>query len=339
MKKIINTKLRRWIFQLAFLALLLIIVAVASLCIGSTVVPLKKIFSLIWEGKQGTEYSILVDLRLPRILLGFAAGGGLSLAGVLLQGMFRNPLVEPYTLGISGGAALGVCINIVFGFRTSLGGFSMPLSGFLGAVSIIVAVYFLSTRKGILKIQGLLLTGVMISFITSSLIMLLMSISKTEELQSIIFWIMGSLEEPNNELIWLIIFVSLLCLVISTLLSVRLNAMSLGEEDAGHLGIDTESTKRYLFILASVLTGCCVSVTGVIGFVGLAVPHFVRMFVGEDHRILVVSSFLSGAIFLIACDTLARTVISPLELPVGVITGLLGGIVFIYILSKRGVEL
>jgi iron complex transport system permease protein len=179
----------------------------------------------------------------------------------------------------------------------------------------------------------------MISFIASSFIMLLMAISRAEDLQGIIFWIMGSLEEPKWSLIRLALAVALGGLVFSYFLSVKLNALALGEEDARHLGIDTDATKRYLFIIASLITGCCVSITGIIGFVGLAVPHFVRMFVGQDHRILLISSFLTGAIFLIISDTIARTIILPLELPVGVVTGIIGGIIFVYALTKRGVEL
>jgi iron complex transport system permease protein len=334
-----RTKAVTWMTWVLVLTGILLAVSIVSLCIGTTAIPLKKILPLLFSTREGVEYSILVDLRLPRILLGIAVGGGLSLAGVLLQGMFRNPLVEPYTLGISGGAALGVCLNIVLGFRDSLSGFSMPLSGFIGAMLVILAVYFLSARKGILKVQGLLLTGVMISFIASSFIMLMMAISRAEDLQGIVFWIMGSLEEPKASLIQLAIGVSLLGLVLSYFLCVRLNALALGEEEARHLGIDTETTKRYLFIIASMVTGCCVAVTGIIGFVGLAVPHFVRMFVGQDHRILLISAFLSGGIFLILSDTIARTIIRPLELPVGVVTGIIGGIIFVYALTRRGIEL
>jgi iron complex transport system permease protein len=248
-------------------------------------------------------------------------------------------LVEPYTLGISGGAALGVCLNIVLGLNRTLGIFSLPLFGFLGAILIILLVYSLSIKRGTLRIQGLLLTGVMISFISSSLIMLIMAVSRVEDLHGIIFWIMGSLEEPNWFLIKLAVLVPIFGLIISYFFCLDLNAFSLGEEEALHLGVDTERTKRLLFILASLLTGCSVSIAGIIGFVGLVVPHFVRMFVGSDHRILLISSFLSGAIFLIFCDTLSRTVISPLELPVGVITGILGGSLFVYALSKKQVAL
>ena len=164
--------------------------------------------------------------------------------------------------------------------------------------------------------------------------MLIMAVCRAEDLHGIIFWIMGSLEEPSWFLIKLALIVSVICLVVSYFFAVDLNAMSAGEEEALHLGLNVERTKRLLFLLASLMTGLSVSVAGVIGFVGLVVPHFLRMFVGGDHRVLLVTSFLSGGIFLILCDTLARTIISPIELPVGVITGILGGIIFVYALSR-----
>jgi iron complex transport system permease protein len=216
-----------------------------------------------------------------------------------------------------------------------VGVLSLPLSGFFGAISVVFFLYFLSTRRGILKIHNLLLYGVMISFISSSLIMLIMAVSRVEDLHGIIFWMMGSLEEPSGFLIRLTFILSILGLVLSYIFSIPLNALSVGEEEALHLGIDVEKTKRFLFILASVLTGVSVSVAGMIGFVGLVVPHFVRIFIGRDHRVLLLGSFLCGSSFLILCDTLARTIITPSELPVGVITGILGGSLFIYALGKK----
>lgn len=324
----------RWIFWISVLCCLSLGISLFSLCTGSISISLKKILEVVFEGKGSTEYSIIFDIRLPRIILGFAVGGALSLAGVILQGMFRNPLVEPYTLGISGGAAVGVCLNVVLRLSGSFGALSLPLCGFLGALSVVVLVYSLSVKGGILKMQGLLLTGVMISFISSSLVMLIMAVARTEDLHGIVFWIMGSLEEPNSALISASLFVSVAGLIASYLFCVPLNALALGEDDAAHLGINVEMVKRLLFVLASVLIGFSVSVAGIIGFVGLVVPHFVRMLVGRDHRILLAGSFLGGAAFLILCDTLARTIIAPVELPVGVITGLVGGSVFVFMKGK-----
>jgi len=325
-----------WLGWVLFLTALLVIVALFSLGVGAVHIPLQKVLILLTKGKGTPEYTILFAMRLPRILLGLAVGGGLAIAGVMLQGMFRNPLVEPYTLGISGGAALGVAVTIVTGGVGCLGLASLPISGFLGAAGIMAAVYCLSTRGGAMRLSRLLLIGVMMSFIASSLIMLIMAITRTEDLHGIIFWIMGSLEEPDTSLIRAMLFISLGGLIVSLLFSVDLNAFSLGEEEAFHLGVPVERLKKILFLLASFITGCCVSVTGIIGFVGLVIPHLMRLLVGGDHRILIPTSYLAGAIFLILCDTLARVAMAPVELPVGVITGLVGGALFIYALSRRG---
>ena len=317
------------------LALAVVIISAWSLSCGPAAIPLKRLLALISAGASGSEQSIIFDIRLPRILLGLAVGGALSLAGVILQGMFRNPLVEPYTLGISGGAALGVCLNIVFKLHYVLGFFSLPLFGFLGAALVISLVYALALKKGSLRIQNLLLIGVMISFISSSLIMLIMALARGRDLYTIIFWIMGSLQQSSWLLIKGLLLVSVLGLVLAYLFCHHLNALSLGEEQALHLGINIERTKRTLFILASLLTGFSVAAAGIIGFVGLVVPHFVRMFSGENHRLLLVGSFFCGAGFLVFSDTIARTIIAPAELPVGVVTGILGGSLFIYALTKR----
>lgn len=328
-------RLISWLSLIAFLITILFGVSLLSLCTGSAAIPLKNIWSIALFGKGTTEYSILFDLRLPRIILGFAVGGGLSLAGVILQGLFRNSLVEPYTLGISGGAALGVALSIILGWHSTLGLLILPISGFSGAGIIVIALYILSMRRGRMRMQGLLLMGVMISFISSSLIMLIMSVSRAETFQQIIFWMMGCLEESNWSLIRLAVYISLFGLLISFFFAIPLNALSLGEEEALHLGVDIEKSKRILFLIASLLTGFSVSVAGVIGFVGLVIPHLLRLFVGQDHRILLITSFLVGGSFLILCDTLARTIISPCELPVGVITGIFGGSLFIYLLNKK----
>jgi len=330
-----KSKLIRWAVWTVILSFLLFMVSILALSIGTGGIFFKKIIFLIFNGEGSPEYSILFDIRLPRVMLGLAIGGALGLSGVILQGLFRNPLVEPYTLGVSAGAALGVCLDIVFKLEQNLGILSLPFSGFLGAVLIILILYSLSIKKGILRIQGLLLIGVMLSFIVSSLIMLIMAVSRIEDLYGIVFWVMGSLKETNFFLIKLALGVSILGLVASYFFCHALNAISLGEEEALNLGINVERTKRLLFILTSLLTGFSVSVGGIIGFVGLLVPHFVRLLLGNDYRILLVGCFLTGAIFMILCDTLARVIISPLELPVGVITGILGASIFIYTFTKK----
>lgn len=324
----------RWITCVVFLLVMLAIVSMISLCVGAAGISFKKTILTLFSSSYNNESSILFDIRFPRIILGFAVGGALSLAGVILQGMFRNPLVEPYTLGISGGAALGVSVGISLKL-TVFHNITLPLLGFVGAMSIIVIIYLLSINKGILNIQGFLLMGVMISFICSSLVMLIMATSHVKDLHAIVFWVMGSLDEPQMSLIKIMFVVSILGLLISYFFSSDLNALFIGEEEAQHLGIRVEKTKKNLFFVASFLTGTSVAVSGIIGFVGLVVPHFVRLFFGSDYRFLLITSYLVGACFLIICDTIARTIIAPLELPVGVITGILGGSIFIYVLSKK----
>jgi iron complex transport system permease protein len=318
-----------------FFTLLLIAAAIGAMLLsfstGEIRIPMSDIPRLLGD-KESMEYSVLMFLRLPRTLLGFAIGGGLSLAGAILQGIYRNPLVEPYTLGISGGASLGITFVIVAGLHL-LNILFLPLAGFIGAFVTIFLVYTLSMRRGTLSINRMLLIGVMISFIASSLMMFLMSIANPNDIHGIVFWIMGSLNESNPLMIWGITLLSVVCLLVSYLFVVPLNALRLGEEKARYLGINANATIRILFIITSLLTGACIAVAGIIGFVGLVIPHIVRLWVGTDYRIMLITSFLSGSIFLILCDVVARTIISPHELPIGVITGIVGGIVFIVLLS------
>ncbi|MCK5162449.1 MAG: iron ABC transporter permease [Desulfobacula sp.] len=334
-----QNRLKQWSILLILLMIILIFVSLLSLCVGSAGIGLKNIPHILFSGQESAEHSILLGIRLPRIILGLSIGGALSLAGALLQGVFKNPLVEPYTLGISGGASLGVCLNILFKFYSKIGIIAYPLSGFLGASLVIFLVYSLNNKTNNIKSNRMLLTGVMISYVASSLVMLLMAISKSDDLQNIVLWIMGSLDEPNTVLIKMALFGSLAGLVISYFFCFDLNALLLGEDEAANLGVNTTRTKKYLFIIASFLTGLSVSVAGIIMFAGLIVPHFMRMIAGPDHRILLISSFLAGAAFLVLCDVIARVIISPLELPVGVITGIIGGIVFIWALSRKQVTL
>lgn len=327
-----KTKYIKWLLFLAGLILLLLVSVVISLSSGEVKVSLTQLPEIL-TNKTGIEYMVLTKIRIPRLVLAIAVGGSLSLSGAILQGIYRNPLVEPYTLGISGGAALGVAIAIVFGLNT-VSFISLPLFGFAGALLTLFVVYFLSVKRGGLSINSMLLIGVMVSFVASSAMMFLMSITTTDNLQSIVFWVMGSLDESNNLLIKIAIYSSLAGLLLTYFFAQPLNALRLGEVKAKHLGINTNITIKLLFFVASLLTGIAVAVAGVIGFVGLVIPHLVRLVIGNDYRILIAGSFLGGSIFLILCDTIARTIISPNELPIGVITGFAGGLVFIVVLSR-----
>ena len=328
-------KHRKWLVSVVLLFVLLIFSMLFSLSIGDMDISIFEIVSIL-KSKEGIEYAVLKNIRIPRTILAFSVGGALSLAGAMLQGVYRNPLVEPYTMGISGGAALGITLCIVLGIHLQFSALALPLFGFVGAFGAIFLVYALSTKKHReVNIHRMLLIGVMVSFIASSVKLFFMSVTSSDNITSIVFWIMGSLNEPNRLLIYVSLISSILGLVISYFYVVPLNALRIGEVKAKHLGVKTVGSIKVLFIVASVITGISVSVAGIIGFVGLIIPHIVRNTIGSDYRVLLISSFLGGGVFLVLSDILARTIISPNELPIGVITGMLGGLVFIIILSKK----
>lgn len=328
-------KYSKWLLFLLALLLLLLIVVIMALCIGEVNYSPGEVVRILLGKEEDIRTEILWKLRLPRIFLGLIVGGALSLAGAILQGIFRNPLVEPYTLGISGGASVGVALVIVFSLEMAWGSLTLPFAGFLGALITVLVVYVIAMRRHAIRISTLLLTGVMISFISSSLMMLMISMARTDKLQGVMFWIMGGLNETNISLIGIVGIITLIVLLLACGYAPTLNAMRLGMERAVQLGVNTEKSVRLLFLFSSLLTGICVSVAGMIGFVGLIIPQLVRYIVGTDYRILLIGSFLGGGIFLVLCDILARVVISPNELPIGVVTGIIGGIIFIGVMTAR----
>ena len=330
-------KYLKWILLIVTLLLLVIGAALLSLLSGDMKIPLSNIPSIL-ASKNGLEYAVITQIRWPRIIMAFSVGGALSLTGAILQGIYRNPLVEPYTLGISGGAALGVSIIIFFGLHQTMSVSLLPIAGFIGAAITIFLVYFLSLKRGAVSINRMLLIGVMISFVASSSMMFLMSITTADNMHGIVFWMMGSLDEPNSLLIKIVFYSAMSGLLIAYLFTQPLNALRLGEEKARHLGINSTVTLRILFVVSSLLAGICVAVAGVIGFVGLIIPHIIRSLIGSDYRVLLLSSFLGGSLFLMLSDVIARTIIAPNELPIGVITGMVGGLVFIGILTQTGVK-
>lgn len=313
--------------------IILLLASLWSLVTGEVGIALCEVPSKLVDS-ESMEYLILTRIRIPRILLAISVGGSLSLAGAVMQGIFRNPLVEPYTLGISGGAALGVSIAIVTGLAGTLGFVALPFFGFAGAVVTIFVVFTFSRMRYGINIHNMLLVGIMISFVSSSLMMMMMSITTRDNMTHIMFWTMGSLDQSEHSLVGLSLVTSLVGLVVSYVFVHTLNALRLGESKARYLGLSIKNSIRILFFVASLLTGVSVAVAGIIGFVGLVIPHIVRLVSGNDHRILLGASFLGGASFLVVCDTLSRIVVSPNELPIGVITGIAGGAVFILVLVQ-----
>jgi cobalamin transport system permease protein len=324
------------------LSLLLVLVILVSITIGSVKVPpLRSIRILLLSllGLKGagsdTERTIILSLRLPRAILAGLVGAGLSVSGATFQALLRNPLADPYILGVSSGAAVGAIVAILLGLGTlSLG---LPLASFLGALLTILLVFYFGRQDGKIHPHTLLLAGVIIGSFLSALIMFFISVSRREELHTILFWLMGDFSFSNARAMLIIFPYVLLGVVLLSLRSRHLNLILSGEENAIQLGVDVEKLKLISYLSASLITAASVSSCGLIGFVGLIIPHSVRLIFGPDHRLLIPSAALLGASFLIASDTFARTLLAPVELPVGVITAAFGGPFFMYLLRTRKV--
>jgi iron complex transport system permease protein len=314
------------------------ILGVSLICLNFGVVSInpKDIISLLLNGTPDKTKSLIIwQLRAPRIVIAALTGAALSTVGGAFQGILRNPLADPYILGVSAGAALGACVGIALQYATGyyLASY-LPLFAFLGAMFSLYLVYLSSKISYSANSTGLLLAGVAITFLFSALITVLLALSK-RELHSMIFWLMGDLSTADWKKISLITLPVIIGCLLLFFSSLDLNALSLGEEEALHLGINTGKLRMRIFFIGSIIIATVVSFTGLIGFVGLIIPHIARLLIGPDHRVMLPASALLGAIFLILCDTLARMVISPSEIPIGAITALVGAPMFIYLLRRK----
>lgn len=272
---------------------------------------------------------IVWRIRVPRTILSIFVGAGLAASGCAFQAILRNPLAEPYTLGISGGAALGVSIGAVLGF----GAFSLSISAFLGALICVFLVYVMATKR-LFSVNTLILAGVVLSFVFSALVLLIFAVCKTEKIHSTLLWLMGDLSSTNLNLIKIVCMSIAAGITALIFLGREIDILTLGEEKAHYLGVDSANVIKALFVISSLITGACVASSGIIGFVGLIIPHFVRHFTGPKHSVLIPASCVCGAIFLCLADTIARIIIYPIELPVGAITGILGGVVLLFFIIK-----
>jgi len=314
------------------------ILGVSLVCLNFGVVSIhpKVIFSILWNNSQDKTNGLIIwQLRAPRIVMSILTGMALSTVGGAFQGILRNPLADPYILGVSAGAALGACIGIALQYSTGyyLASY-LPVFAFFGAMFSLYLVYRSSQITYSVNSAGLLLAGVAITFLFSALITVLLALSK-RELHSMIFWLMGDLSTANWNKISIIILPVIIGCLLLFFSSLDLNALSLGEEEALHLGINTGKLRIRIFLIGSIIIASVVSFTGIIGFVGLVIPHIARLLVGPDHRIMLPASAFLGGIFLILCDVLARTVIAPTEIPIGAITALVGAPLFIYLLRRK----
>lgn len=320
------------------LCMLLFFVSVSffiALRIGAVSMSLGEIIGILFMGEESTNRAILLDIRLPRVLVSAVLGAGLSAVGGVMQGIFKNPLVDSYTLGMSSGASLGAVISIVTGINIKVFGYSTTgIFAFIGAVSTLFFVYSLSKTKNRVSINSLLLSGVAVSYFLASVISFLMMINRNK-IEHIVFWTMGSLSAATwNKLFFSNLFI-IPGILILCLFSRELNIMSLGEESAHYLGINTEKLKYLLLTICSVIVGSVVSTGGTIGFIGLVAPHIVRIIWGSDHRKLTPYSALLGAGVLMLSDALGRVLIQPMEIPVGVMTSIMGGPFFIILLRRQ----
>lgn len=281
-----------------------------------------------------THQVIFYQVRMPRVILGALVGAALAVVGATFQGIFRNPMADPYIIGVSSGAALGAAIAIVTGFSTLLGLWALPLAAFGVALLSTWLVYNLARVGGRVPVYTLLLAGVALSAFMNALMSFIMIIN-ANELQQIIFWMLGSFSGRDWSHVLVAGPIITLGILLLRVFARELNAMLFGEETAHHLGIDTEQLKKILLLLAAFTVAAAVSVSGTIGFVGLIIPHMVRLIVGPDHRILLPMAAVTGASFMVLTDTFARMALAPTEIPVGIITAFFGGPFFIYLLRRK----
>ncbi|WP_202080363.1 FecCD family ABC transporter permease [Caldalkalibacillus salinus] len=321
--------------------------ALLGLSVSSVYIPIPMILQVLDSKLLGVSSAtpvpanveaIIWDIRLPRVLLATIVGAALALAGAAFQGLLRNPLADPYTIGVSSGAALGAVSVLFFQFTLfGLGTFTLPVVAIVGGLLALMLVYGLTRFVSpTLSVETLILAGIIMSSFISAIIALVIALSG-EELRQILFWLMGNLgmrKWPYVQLVFPFFIVGTVLLLMHTR---ELNALSMGEEAAQNIGVAVQEKKRWILLGAALLTGACVAVSGMIGFVGLVIPHLVRLVVGPNHKHVLPLSLLVGASFLTLADLISRTVIAPQELPIGVITALIGAPVFALLLYREKV--
>jgi len=339
--------LARVLARCAVLAAILFVVVVLALKMGAVQVSLyglgrDLIHVLLRQSNAiSTEYGLIViDIRLPRILLAILVGASLSLAGASFQALLRNPLADPYVLGVSSGAALGAIVALIveskLGLSPELGGLITPFGAFIGAALTITAVFFLGQREGQIDSGTLLLGGIITASFLSAVIIFLMSTLTGSNLRGTVYWLMGDLSDNPTKSVWLL-FTAGFAIAAGAIYSTAgdLNLLLTGEKEAMHLGVDVRRVRIVVYLAASVLTAFAVSVAGAIGYVGLLVPHVMRLLFGSDHRMLLPACAFGGAIALVLADMIGRTVSAPSDLSVGAVTAIVGAPLFIFLLRRR----
>ncbi|MCO6509623.1 MAG: iron ABC transporter permease [Aridibacter famidurans] len=334
---------------IAILAAVLAAVVILAVGVGAVQISVPQIIAIIASkagitlpfAYEAQQESVLMAIRLPRVLLGLFVGAGLAVSGALLQGLFRNPLADPGLLGVSSGAAFFAVLAIVLGDSVSSGAFAgyshfgLPFAAFAGGSLTIACVYLIAKRHGSLDTATILLAGIAINALASAGIGLLIFAADDAQLRTITFWNLGSLAGATWQSLLVVVPLMVLPLLFLRNIGRQLNALMLGDAEAEHLGIDTERLKRRMILVVGLVVGAGVSITGMIGFVGLVAPHLVRLTLGADHRTLLPASAILGAVLIIGADLVGRTAVAPAELPIGVITAAVGAPFFLWMLLRK----
>ncbi len=322
----------RMVITLGVLGVALIVISIAAAAFGSVHVDLMRALA----DRSSADHAILFGARIPRVLMGAIVGAVLAAVGAALQALVRNPLAEGGILGISGGGAFGAIVALVVFSRLGGADVAVPFCAFAASLISTLAVYRLALVDGRLEPFTLLLVGVIFNAFWGAAIMLVNSIVNFYFTHSIIFWLMGSFEAPTYREVAMVAVLGFIGFAILIARARDMNLLSLGDDEAAELGVEVDAVRRTIFVVTSVMIGAAVSVSGIISFVGLIVPHIIRTAIGADHRMLIPASILGGAAFTVAADLIARVAIAPSELPVGAITALCGGPFFIYVLRREG---
>lgn len=338
---------KRWKLILTGLIVLLFITAIVSLGIGTGKTSFMQIPSIIASKIPGlsslvapnafdaSDAAIILQLRLPRVLAGIIIGAALAIGGVLYQGIFKNPMADPSVLGVSAGASVGAGVGLLMNFYFGLIGFPVvSTTAFLAGVTTIFIVYSISRVGTRVPEMTLLLTGIAATFFLSAIYQIMQALAPSgASLHTSVFWLIGGISNISWSQVYTIFPVILVGIIISFFFARDLNMMALGEDTAQHLGVNTERSKTILITVGALVTAIAVSISGLIGFVGLMIPHIARIIIGPDHRILIPASLITGGIFLVICDSIARLTLD--QLPAGALTSLAGGLFFVFLLKRR----
>ncbi|MDR3256158.1 MAG: iron ABC transporter permease [Endomicrobium sp.] len=323
---------KKFLVVYILMPMLILVVFLFSLASGSNGISLIDVINVLFSNADDNISLIIRQVRFPRVIIACVIGAGLAASGCVFQAILKNPLADPFTLGISGGAAFGTTASFVFGFA-SITSFFTPFCAFIGVMISVFVVYCLSMQKRF-NSNSMILSGVVVSYVFSAAVMLMFALSSANNIQTAFIWLMGNFSTFDERLLPFVIVVVIVGIIVLSLFGNIINAISLGDEKSKTIGINVEKNIKFLFLTASFITAVTVSVCGIIGFVGLMIPHIMRKIVGANNILLIPASAFAGAIFLPLCDTLSRVLLAPILIPIGATTSIIGGSFFVWLLLK-----